>query len=251
MHPDWIVPDWPAPAQVRAYMTTRAGGVSLPPYASMNPAAHVGDAPEAVARNRAILGQDWPTEPLWLDQVHGCGVAVAGESPAGMTADACIARTPGQVCAVLTADCLPVLFCNRAGTVVGVAHAGWRGLAAGVLEATVRAMGVPPGHLLAWLGAAIGPDAFEVGEEVRAVFVEQDPLAGTAFRPSGLTTLDGAPRKWLADIYILARLRLARAGVGEIHGGGACTFTDAGRFHSYRRDGPRSGRMATLVALAP
>ncbi len=245
---EWIVPDWPAPANVRAFMTTRSGGVSRPPFDSMNPAAHVGDDPEAVAGNRARLRGLLPAEPLWLDQVHGSRVAEAGVEAAGAQADAGLARAPGRVCAVLTADCLPVLFCDRAGTVVAAAHAGWRGLAGGVLERTVEAMGAAPERIMAWLGAAIGPEAFEVGEEVREAFVAQDPLAATAFRPAGLTTLDGAPRKWLADIYALARLRLGRLGVAEVHGGGLCTFTDSGRFYSYRRDG-RTGRMASVIWL--
>jgi YfiH family protein len=248
MHPEWLKPDWPAPARVRAFMTTRAGGVSLAPWDSMNPALHVDDDPGAVAQNRSILGQDLPCEPLWLNQVHGVGVAECGIVASGETADAGLARGPGEVCVVLTADCLPVLFCDRDGTVVAAAHAGWRGLAAGVLEATVLAMNVPPGEILAWLGAAIGPDAFEVGDEVRLAFMEQNPLAGVAFRPAGPTTFDAAPRKWLADIYTLARIRLASVGVGAVHGGGLCTYTDQRRFYSYRR-AARTGRMASLIWL--
>lgn len=243
-----ILPDWPAPPWVRACMTTRAGGVSGGPYASMNPAAHVGDAPAAVAENRRRLAAMLPAEPLWLNQVHGCGVALAGGQTACPEADASVARAPGQVCAVLTADCLPVLFCDRAGSVVAAAHAGWRGLVGGVLEDTVAAMGVAPDSLLAWLGAAIGPDAFEVGEEVREAFLASHPLAATAFRPALPGTLDEAPRKWLADLYALARIRLAAVGVGAVHGGGLCTYGDARRFYSYRRDG-RTGRMASLIWL--
>jgi YfiH family protein len=248
MHPDWIVPDWPAPANVRAFMTTRSGGVSQAPYDSMNPASHVGDDPETVAENRRILRAELPSEPLWLNQVHG--VCVAEGHPAAETpcADASITRQAGEVCAVLTADCLPVLFCDRAGTVVAAAHAGWRGLAAGVIEETVAKMSVPPGEILAWLGAAIGPDAFEVGEEVRAAFVSQNPLAAVAFRPSMPGTLDEAPKKWLADLYALARIRLASIGVGAVHGGDRCTFSDAGRFFSYRREA-RTGRMASVIWL--
>lgn len=248
MHSDWLIPDWPAPANVRAFMTTRAGGVSRAPWDSMNPATHVEDDATAVAENRAILRRDLPAEPLWLDQVHGVEVAVCGLAPPGVAADAGVARQPRQVSAVLTADCLPVLFCDRAGTVVAAAHAGWRGLVAGVLEATVAAMAVAPEDLLVWLGAAIGPEAFEVGDEVRLAFLDQNPLAGIAFRPVGPTTLDAAPRKWLADIYTLARIRLASVGVGSVYGGGLCTYTDQARFYSYRRS-PRTGRMASLIWL--
>ncbi len=273
MHPDWITPDWPAPANVRALMTTRAGGVSLAPYASFNPASHVGDAADAVAENRRILRESLPAEPLWLNQVHGTRVFEialpplhrrAGEGFATSSnpasdqsplcaggevtpeADASLTRAPGQVCAVLTADCLPVLFCDDAGTVVAAAHAGWRGLAAGVLEETVRAMNVEPGRVLAWLGAAIGPDSFEVGPEVRETFVAQHAMAGIAFRPALPGTLDETPRKWLADIYMLARIRLAAIGVVQVFGGGDCTLKDARRCFSYRRDGA-TGRMASLI----
>jgi YfiH family protein len=248
MHPEWLIPDWPAPANVHAFMTTRAGGVSRPPWDSMNPATHVDDDAAAVAENRKVLHRDLPAEPLWLNQVHGVEVAVCGVASPGVVADAGVARRPGQVSAVLTADCLPVLFCDRAGTVVAAAHAGWRGLVAGVLEATVVAMALPPEDILAWMGAAIGPEAFEVGDEVRLAFMDQNPLTGVAFRPLGPTTLDAAPRKWLADIYTLARIRLASVGVGSVYGGGLCTFTDQARFYSYRRCA-RTGRMASLIWL--
>ncbi|MEW5769912.1 MAG: peptidoglycan editing factor PgeF [Pseudomonadota bacterium] len=252
MHPDWILPDWPAPPNVRAFMTTRAGGVSAPPFDAFNTATHVGDDPAAVAENRRLLRLELPGEPLWLNQVHGAGVARfgAGGVEGVPDADASVAFRPGQVCVVQTADCLPVLFCDEAGSVVAAAHAGWRGLAGGVLEETVRAMGVAPRRLLAWLGAAIGPDAFEVGEEVREAFVSRHPQAGVAFRPALPGTLDGMPRKWLADIYALARIRLAAAGLEQVYGGGLCTFGDAARFHSYRRE-QRSGRMASLIWLQP
>lgn len=241
MNPDWIVPDWPAPARVRSFMSTRAGGVSPAPYASLNPASHVGDDPAAVAANRRILAAALPAEPQWLNQVHGCGVAVCPADGVS-DADAAVARTPGQVCAVLTADCLPVLFCDRDGTVVAAAHAGWRGLAAGVLERTVEAMGTPSSEVLAWMGAAIGPEQFEVGPEVREVFSAQHPEANAAFRP-------GQGDRLLADIYALARIRLAAMGVTQVYGGGLCTCTEAERFYSYRREG-RTGRMASLIWLA-
>ena len=255
MHPDWITPDWPVPAKVRAVMTTREGGVSRSPFASFNTATHVADDPEAVAENRRLLRQHLPAEPLWLNQVHGNGVARFGPDgvPDGIPdADASVAFEPDQVCVVQTADCLPVLFCDRAGSVVAAAHAGWRGLAGGVLEETIKAMGVPPEDILAWMGAAIGPETFEVGDEVREAFVSQHALAGVAFRPALPGTLDESPRKWLADIYALARIRLAAVGVDQVYGGGLSTFfdtyKDAGRFFSYRRE-PRTGRMSSLIWL--
>lgn len=248
--PNWpdtfLRPDWPAPPRVRAVVTTRQGGVSRPPYDSFNLATHVGDDPAAVAQNRVVLREALalPAEPLWLEQVHGVAVArldAMGEISSPPQADACTIGRMGQVCAVLTADCLPVLFCDRAGTRIAAAHAGWRGLAAGVLEATVAAIGVPAADLMAWLGPAIGPAAFEVGEEVRQVFMERHPMAAEAFRPN-------RPGHWLADIYRLARIRLAAAGVEAVYGGGLCTFSDAARFYSYRRDGA-TGRMASLIWL--
>jgi len=237
MPPDWITPDWPAPANVHAFMTTRAGGVSQAPFASFNPASHVDDDPAAVAENRRRLRQWLPAEPLWLNQVHGREVACAVASSPPI-ADAGVAFHPGEVRAVLTADCLPVLFCDEAGTVVAAAHAGWRGLRNGVLEATVAAMRVPPERLLAWLGAAIGPAAFEIGPEVREAFVSRNSAAESAFTltPNG---------KYLADLYALARLRLAGAGVTQVWGGDLCTYSDP-RFFSYRRE-PRTGRMASVI----
>ena len=237
-----ILPDWPAPPWVLSRMTTREGGISLPPWASFNLGDHVGDDPAHVAANRAQLRLQLPAEPEWLKQVHSARVVETGREP-NPQADASFTREPGQVCAVLTADCLPVLFCDRAGSVVAAAHAGWRGLADGVLEATVAAMQVPPGEILSWMGAAIGPQAFEVGDEVREVFISRHPEAAVAFVPH-------APAKWLADIYRLARIRLNHAGVQAVYGGGRCTFNEADRFYSYRRDGV-TGRMASLIWLAP
>ncbi|MEW6590311.1 MAG: peptidoglycan editing factor PgeF [Pseudomonadota bacterium] len=222
-------------------MTTRKGGVSQPPWASFNLGDHVGDDPAHVAANRARLRESLPAEPGWLRQVHSARVAELGRER-HPEADASFTREAGQVCAVLTADCLPVLFCDRAGSVVAAAHAGWRGLANGVLEATVAAMGVAPGDILAWMGAAIGPQAFEVGEEVREAFITRHPEAAAAFAPH-------APGKWLADLYALARIRLGSVGVRSIYGGGRCTLTEAETFYSYRRDGV-TGRMAALVWLA-
>lgn len=246
MSPDWIEPDWPAPVRVRALVTTRHGGVSAAPYASMNLGAHVGDSPQAVAHNRAVLRACLPAEPLWLDQVHGVEVVEASAGIEGrgvIRADASVATRPGTICAVMTADCLPVLFCDDAGTVVAAAHAGWRGLAAGVLDATVARMGVAPARIIAWLGPAIGPQAFEVGDEVRQVFVAADSAAARAFMPGG------NPGKWFADLFLLARLRLAAAGVGQVFGGNVCTYADPLRYFSYRRDGV-TGRLASLVWLS-
>lgn len=238
-----MIPDWPAPANVRCASTTRDGGVSQSPYDSFNLAEHVGDVADAVAQNRARLKRQLklPSEPLWLEQVHGRQVVTAGVAGLLPAADASVARQPGQVCVVMTADCLPVLFCDRAGTVVAAAHAGWRGLAAGVLEATMAAMAVNPGQVLAWLGPAIGAQAFEVGDEVRAVFTQAHGHAADAFaaRPNG---------RWLADIHALARMRLQAAGVGAVYGGGWCTFSEPQRFYSFRRE-PVTGRMASLVWL--
>jgi uncharacterized protein, YfiH family len=234
-----ILPDWPAPAKVRALSTTRAGGVSAGPYASLNLGDHVGDDPAAVAENRARVRNRLPAEPLWLKQVHLADVADADSASGVPEADASVARQPGKACAVLTADCLPLLLCDRAGAVVAAAHAGWRGLAGGVIEAAVEAMKVSPGEVLAWLGPAIGPAAFEVGGEVRDAFLAFDPAAAAAFvaRENG---------KWLADIFHLARLRLGKIGVTAVYGGGVCTYSDAERFYSYRRDGA-TGRMASLI----
>lgn len=239
---DVIVPDWPAPPTVRALATTRRGGFGTGLYAGLNLAAHVGDDPLTVAANRQLLRNRLPAAPCWLKQVHGVRCVDAAGAWHGAEADASFSRSPAVACTVLTADCLPLLFCDTAGTVVAAAHAGWRGLAAGVLEATVAAMAVPSSGIMAWLGPAIGPEAFEVGGEVRDVFLAEDAAAVAAFRPHG--------NKWLCDLYALARLRLARLGVTRVHGGDWCTYGDRDRFFSYRRDGT-TGRMATLVWLEP
>jgi YfiH family protein len=238
-----ILPDWPAPPGVHSLMTTREGGVSGPPWTSLNLGDHVGDDPVHVAANRARLRRQLPAEPGWLRQIHSKRVVELGRD-GNREADAAFTRQAGTVCAVLTADCLPVLFCDRAGSVVAAAHAGWRGLADGILEASVAAMQVPPGEILAWMGAAIGPQAFEVGDEVREAFVSRHPEAAAAFLPHP----SSVPGKWLADIYRLARIRLARVGVDAVYGGGRCTFSEAESFYSYRRDGV-TGRMASLIWL--
>ena len=243
MTPPWIVPNWPAPTKVRALITTRSGGVSQGIYDSMNLGDHVGDDAASVAQNRALLRAHLPAEPKWLQQVHGIAVANADTLSDVAQADASIAQRAGTVCTVLTADCLPVLLCDENASAVGAAHAGWRGLAAGVVEATVAAMRIDPAHLMAYLGPAIGPQAFEVGDEVRQTFIAADPAAAQAFVPSAKDST-----KWLADIYQLARLRLKKLGVQRVYGGDFCTYSDASRFYSYRRDGA-TGRMASLIWL--
>ncbi len=249
-----IIPDWHAPANVRALQTTRQRGVSIAPYDSLNLGAHVGDVPAAVARNRQLLAALLPSEPVWLNQVHGTVVIDTAAAGCGTPeADACISRHKGAVCVVMTADCLPVLLCDDQGSVVGAVHAGWRGLCAGVIERTVRAMSVPPQSMMAWLGPAIGPQVFEVGEEVRAAFIAQQPEASQAFVPAPRAGTPLSPpkderAKYLADLYLLARQRLHALGVTRIHGGGYCTYTDRARFFSHRRDGV-SGRMGTFIWL--
>ena len=235
--------DWPRPASVRALQTRRDGGVSRAPCDSFNLGARCGDDPAAVAHNRERLCRllALPAAPVWLDQVHGVTVVAAATVPAGTepAADASWTDRTDVVCAVLTADCLPALFASDDGRVIAAAHAGWRGLAGGVLEATVAALPAAPSTVSVWLGAAIGPRAFEVGPEVRKVFVDLDPAAVGAF-------VAGADDRWFADIYVLARLRLARAGVTRVYGGAACTHTEAARYYSFRRDA-RCGRMASLI----
>ncbi|HEX4328800.1 MAG TPA: peptidoglycan editing factor PgeF [Burkholderiales bacterium] len=242
-HPDWIVPHWPAPAQVRALITTRAGGVSPAPYDSMNFGLRSGDAEENVRGNRARLRALLPAEPAWLHQVHGADVVHAETITDDTRADASATHTPGIVCVVMAADCMPVLLCNRAGSAIAAAHAGWRGLAGGVLEAALGALGSPSGEVLAYLGPCIGPAQFEVGEDVLAAFSARDAQAAAAFRP-----YPGRPGKWLCDLYALARQRLHAQGVRAVYGGGFCTVNDQ-RFFSHRRDRGASGRMAGLIWL--
>jgi len=268
-----IIPDWPAPKQVRSLQTTRLGGGSVAPYDSLNLGSHVGDAPLAVARNRMLLNTILPSEPVWLEQVHGTVVANADgpgggcdtlpEKPADCgsshaatphatenssvplvsgcrpQADACVAKHRAAVCVVMTADCLPILLCDQQGSVVGAAHAGWKGLAAGVIEATVQAMNVAPKNLMAWLGPAIGQNSFEVGDDVRDIFLKADPQATAAFR-------SGDAGKWFADMFLLARMHLNALGVNRVYGGNCCTYQDSKRYFSYRRDGV-TGRMGTFI----
>jgi polyphenol oxidase len=254
---NWVEPEWPAPAGVRAVSTFRGGGVSVAPYASLNLGGHVGDLPEAVAENRRRLkaAAGLPADPVWLAQVHGTRVVdldaaggpqgagdLAGSAPGSLgSADACFARQPGRVCAILTADCLPILFAADSGDLVAAAHAGWRGLAGGVIEATVKALLVAPDKLMAWLGPAIGPRHFEVGPEVQEALLAGDPGADSAFTAN-------ARGRFMADLSALARRRLAALGVGRVYGGGQCTYADANRYFSHRRDG-MTGRQATLIWL--
>lgn len=235
----WIEAEWPAPANVHAVTTLRTGGISEGVYASLNPAAHVGDRQQDVFENRTRIKHDLrlPSEPVWLQQVHGTRVVKAGQGKGLLEADASYSDQAGVVCVVLTADCLPLVFTNAAGSVIAAAHAGWRGLVAGVIERTVEAMGSR--DLLVWLGPAIGPERFEVGGEVRQVFLNKSSDFAVAFKQ----TRDD---KWLADIYRLARITLGQQGIERIFGGDYCTVTEAERFYSYRRDG-ETGRMATLI----
>lgn len=238
-----IIPEWPLPPGVAACSSTRIGGVSSPPYDSLNLGAHCGDSIDDVEENRRRLfaAAKMPSKPVWLEQVHGNDVLrLTGEPYAVKRADASWSNTPGIVCAVMTADCLPVLFCNKAGSEVAAAHAGWRGLCDGVLEATIANFKDHPNNIMAWLGPAIGPQAFEVGNDVRDAFLAKDSQAAHAFRPVG--------EKYFADIYQLARQRLMHAGITQIYGGDRCTFTEHRDFFSYRRD-RITGRMASFIWL--
>ena len=233
-----VIPDWPAPAGVQAFTTTRAGGYSKSPFNGLNLGARCGDDPLSVAKNRKELLSRLPAEPAWLQQVHGTRVihysqAVAEESEA----DGLISSSPGQVCAVLTADCLPVLFCNRSGSQVAAVHAGWRGLAQGVLQSALNKMNETPREIIAWLGPAIGPEKYEVGDEVRK-----------AFHPAHEIHIVKQGNRWLLDLAGVAREVLSEAGITAIYGGHFCTFSDRDRFFSYRRDGI-SGRMASVIWL--
>jgi YfiH family protein len=238
---NYIKPDWPAPRNVFAAATTRAGGVSIGPYSSLNLASHVGDDARAVAENRKRVRDalNLSVEPTWLNQVHGTNVVEAGASMQTPTADASVAFGPGRVCVVLTADCLPVIFCDDAGTRVAAAHAGWRGLAGGILAETIRSLRTKPDRLIAWLGPAIEQAAFEVGDEVREQFLALDSAHEGAF-------VQNDRARWQADIYELARRELVRLGVHHIFGGGVACYVDQDRFFSYRRDGT-TGRMGTFA----
>ncbi len=241
---EFIFPEWPAPAAIKAAITTRYGGVSEGDFASLNLAAHVGDDPQAVQENRRRLaGALDLIQPLgWMSQVHGIRVVDAGQSVTSQEADAVYTDRPDRICAVLTADCLPLLVCDRQGKEVAAIHAGWRGLAAGVIEASLQKFQASPDDLLVWLGPAIGPEVFEIGQEVYDIFVQQHQAAASCFSPT-------RPGHYLADLYALARLRLALQGVNQVYGGGFCTYTQADQFFSYRRS-PVTGRMASLIWIS-
>ena len=242
---DLIIPNWPAPANVKALQTTRVGGISHAPYNSLNLGSHVKDDPLHVAHNRQLLSQFLPSEPVWLNQVHGVNVVDAAQTDCVQDADASFSTRKNVVCITMTADCLPILLCDTAGTLVASIHAGWRGLCDNVIEAAIAKLPVKPANLMAWLGPAIGPNAFEVGAEVRAQFIAQDGQAQAAFNPHG--------DKFLCNIYQIATQRLNNCGINQIYGGGIsadfCTHTQKEQFFSYRRDGI-TGRMATLIWLA-
>jgi polyphenol oxidase len=248
----WLVPDWPAPANVHAATTLRTGGVSQGKYASLNPANHVDDDADRVWQNRQIIREmlDLPSEPIWLDQIHSNRVVKATQSASLQQADASYTGESGVVCVVLTADCLPLLVCSTDGAQVAAIHAGWRGLLAGVISNTVVAMQIPSnlplckrgklgGDLLVWFGPAIGAGCFEVGAEVRDAFLEKSAEFKIAFKKH-------SNDRWLADIYQMARTELASLGITKVYGGSNCTVTEHERFYSYRRD-TQTGRMATLI----
>jgi YfiH family protein len=254
--PTWLTPDWPVPGNVRAISTLRGGGASVYPYSSLNLASHVGDVAAAVAANRRALkaAASLPSEPAWLTQVHGTRVADLDRAPP-LEADAAMTRQPKRVCAVLTADCLPVLLAGEAGECVAAVHVGWRGLAAGIIESTVRALPTPPRRLLAWLGPAIGPRRFEIGPEVREALVRGEIAAGLrssgpGVRGPGVEAAFSrqANDRYTADLYLLARRRLEQLGLQRICGGGDCTFSQGDKYFSHRRD-LKTGRQATLIWL--
>ncbi len=236
---DWIKPDWPAPDNIHAAVTLRTGGVSHGQYASLNPALHVHDETKDVLLNRKIIKTmlQLPAEPVWLQQVHGTHIVKADQVQGIVQADGSFSDQRNIVCAVLTADCLPLLFVAGDGRLVAAVHAGWRGLLAGIIAQTVKVMDC--NDLMVWLGPAIGPDCFEVGGEVRDAFVSRSDEFASAFRPQ-------SNNKWLADIYCLARINLNQLGIAQTYGGHHCTFTEKNRFYSYRRDG-ETGRMSTLI----
>jgi len=241
--PGSIRPDWPAPANVHALVTLRSGGYSSGPYTSFNLAAHTEDNPETVQRNRELLREHFslPAEPVWLQQVHSNRIVYADTDATDARADGSWTSSAGNVCVVMTADCLPVLICNQRGSKVAAAHAGWRGLHAGVIKNTITMLESDPAELMVWLGPAIGPLAFEVGAEVIRAFTDKNSENTSAFKQTD-------DQHWLCDLYKLARIELFELGITSVFGGNECTYTDEERFFSYRRDG-NTGRMASLIWL--
>ncbi len=239
---NYLRPDWPAPSHIKAYTTLRTGGVSVSPYDQFNLGDHVDDNPEHVASNRHLLASQLqlPSEPIWLQQTHSTQVVEATIHNLNQIADAAFTAQAKQVCVILTADCLPILVTNKKGTHVAAIHAGWRGLAQGIIESTLAALNLAPEELLIWLGPAISAKHFEVGDEVREIFLHSLPEATYAFTPS-------PAKRWLADLYELARVKLKKLGVNQVYGGEYCTYADKDLFYSYRRDGKETGRMASLI----
>lgn len=238
MSKGFYIPDWPAPSNIKAIQTTRLGGYSAAPFDSFNLASHVQDDGLAVRKNRQLLREHLPSEPVWLNQVHGVDVVDATKPFCLKDADASFSKNKNVVCVTMTADCLPVLLCNKQGSAVASIHAGWRSLCNGVIESTINAIGEEPEKLMAWLGPAIGQDAFEVGPEVREAFITKYAQAEVAFKSAG--------DKWLGNLYLLAKQRLNKQGVIEVYGGGECTYSNSSQYFSYRRDGI-TGRMATMI----
>ena len=240
-----IYPDWPAPENIKAISTTRIGGFSLPPYDELNLADHVDDNPDAVNKNRVYLGElaDLPESPRWLSQIHETRVLNSHDWQPDVQADAMISNSLNHICTTMTADCLPILLCTQQGDTVAAIHAGWRGLAAGIIEQTINKFSCAPQNIIAWLGPAIGPTQFEVGTEVYQLFTHDCPKAKQAFQQTDSS-------HYLANIYCLARQHLTKLGITAIYGGNYCTVTDKQLFFSYRRDGV-TGRMASMIWIAP
>jgi YfiH family protein len=242
----FIQANWPAPDNIKAFTSTRTGGISQPPYSELNLGDHVGDDPAAITANRLFVKNQLQLteEPIWLQQTHSTIVCEATPDNIDKEADASFTHEPNRICTIMTADCLPILFCNQQGTHVAAAHAGWRGLANGIIETTLKALNLPPEDILVWLGPAISAKHFEVGDEVKNIFEQAMPEAAQAFSPS-------PNQRWLADLYELARLRLRKQNISQIYGGEYCTYSDKELFYSYRRDAGKTGRMASFIWIKP
>lgn len=245
MKQHYIIPNWPAPDNIRAYTTTRLSGYSHPPYNSFNLSLTVGDDPKIVTRNREKLIQELalPETPCWLKQMHGKEVVDLDQYPLNPSGDACFTHTHSKVCVILAADCLPILICNHQGTEIAAIHAGWRGLLTGIIEGTIKALSSPPKQLLAWLGPAIGPTVFELNTTIRVDFLNNNPQNSDCFQQRN-------GNRWFANIYQLAGNSLKQCGVQTIYGGERCTYTEKDYFYSHRRDNGKTGRMASLIWIA-